>query len=89
MSSEATQHHAICPLCTRVVTKEGREDAASVVENHNDQMHDGDDVAQVVGPTRDDLNEFMDGVEEEHGPEVYGEIGAHIVDVDPWGVLNA
>jgi len=82
------QHHAVCPLCTRVVSKDTEGEAASVAESHNESRHGGDEVAQVVGPYREDLDEFMDAVKEKHGSDVYGEIGARIVDVDPWGVIN-
>lgn len=36
---------AICKECERVVLKDDSEEAKDVVDNHNDNMHDGDDVA--------------------------------------------
>lgn len=80
-------HHAICPTCVRVVTKELREDAAETVETHNDARHGGDSVARVVGPAKEDLDEFMDYVDAEFDDEIYDDIGSHIVETDPWGVL--
>lgn len=81
-------HVAVCPVCTRIVTRDDSDAVASIVENHNEQRHEGDRIARLVGPTEAELNEFMDYVREEHGTEVYGDIGAYIVENDPWGVLN-
>lgn len=79
-------HHAICPVCTSVSTKDTEEEAQEVVDNHNEARHDGEP-AQVVGPYREDLNEFMDEVKEEFDYDTYKDLGQHIVKVDPWGVL--
>jgi len=78
-------HHAVCPLCTRIVSKNDEDELADVVKYHNDARHNGEVVAEIV--TADDLDDFMDRVKARHGPEVYGELGAHIVEADPWGVL--
>lgn len=79
------QHHAICPLCVRVVSKLDRDELQDVIENHNEQRHDGNEVAEIV--SAEELDGFMDRVKSQHGMEVYEEIAPHIVDVDPWGVL--
>lgn len=81
-----SEHHAVCPLCIRIVTKDTESEAAEVVKNHNDKRHNGDHIARVVGPYKEDLNEFMSVVMKDYGSEVYGDIAAHIVKVDPWGV---
>lgn len=90
MSETATsqQHHAICPECVRIVSKDDSEDAGDVVESHNESRHNGAPVARVVGPYREHLNEFMDDMKEKYGvrSSTYEDIATHIVETDPWGV---
>lgn len=80
------KHHAVCPLCTRVVSKDGESAAEDVVESHNRTRHDGDPVAEVVGPHKEDLNEFVDRLRDEFAGEVHREMIRHIVKTDPWNV---
>lgn len=81
------QHHAICPLCESVASKDTEEEAQEVVDSHNDARHPDDEDARVVGPFREDLDEFMDEVKEEYGRETYSDVSSFIVSADPWGVL--
>lgn len=90
MTSDDTEyatrtHHAICPLCVRVVSKEDKEELEEVIHNHNVRRHDGDTTAEIVAA--EELDDFMDRVREKYNPEVRHEIGQHVVDVDPWGIL--
>jgi hypothetical protein len=81
-------NHAVCPLCVRVVTKSNREELEQVVFDHNDARHDGKDVARLVGPAQEDLNEFIDCVRDEFDRDTFEEISQHIVKQDPWEVLD-
>lgn len=38
---------AICKECKRVVLKDTETEAAEVVDNHNEQLHNGEDVAGI------------------------------------------
>lgn len=80
------EHHAVCPLCVTVSTKNTKQAATETAESHNEQRHDGDDVTCVAGPYREDLNALMDHVDENYDHDVYKDLGAHIVKVDPWDV---
>lgn len=82
------KHHAICPECTRIVSKNTEEEARDVVESHNDNRHGGDDVARVVGPYEEDLNAFVDYVRDEFDMDVFEQITSRIINKDPWGVLD-
>lgn len=80
------KHHAICPKCVRVVSKDEESEAQDVVEQHNDQLHDGEQIARVVGPYKEDLNEFIDEVRDEFDYNTFEKISQHIVKTDPWDI---
>lgn len=86
-SNSTESVRAACPLCTRIITRDEREELQEIIDHHNEQRHGGDDVAQIVANTTDALNEFMDDVREKHGSAVYREMGTHIVNADPWNLL--
>ena len=70
------------------MTREQSHEAAfETAEVHNDNLHDGERVARPVRPTEKSLNAFMAGVKRKYGQDVYGTIGATIVDADPFEVL--
>lgn len=83
-----SQHHAVCPPCARVVTRQSESEATDVVENHNDSQHSGDSVARVVGNSTEDLNDLMDNVRDGFDSEVRKDLIAEVMDVDPWGVSS-
>ncbi|UIP01721.1 hypothetical protein Hbl1158_17105 (plasmid) [Halobaculum sp. CBA1158] len=87
-SASNLRHHAICPDCVSVSSKDHEPDAQAVVRDHNEARHDGDDVARVVGPHPEDLNEFHEQIKEEFDWETVDEVTRLIVNADPWGVLS-
>lgn len=50
---------AICPECERVVLKDTEAEAWDVVDDHNKQMHDGEEVAGVCKWDVQSLSEMM------------------------------
>lgn len=76
---------AVCPKCVRIVDKDDADELNELIDNHNEQRHGGERVAQVVHPSL--LDEFMNDVKEEYGGQTHSELGTHIVEKDPWGIL--
>lgn len=85
---DESERLAACPLCVRTVKKDTQDEAEELVESHNDQRHDGNDVAKVLGPYKEDLNEFMDHVRKQYGTDTFERFARHIIKKDPWGVLD-
>jgi len=53
-----------CPDCGTSVRKEDAEEAAETIENHNEERHDGEQVAG-IGPNAMSLPEFSEEEKEE------------------------
>jgi hypothetical protein len=79
---------AVCPECVSIAIKDTKDEALDVVESHNEQQHDGDDVAWFLGPHPEDLVEFSKFLREEYSRDHRKQVGELVVGADPWGVLD-
>lgn len=60
-----TKHYAACSACTRIIPLGDKDRASMLVSSHNIAKHNGQQVAKVVGPTEEDVLEYLDYVEDE------------------------
>jgi len=80
------ERHAVCPRCEMIVTKDTEELAQKVVDQHNYARHSRKQAAEVVGPSSEDLEEYMNKMKREYGIEVYRDFALKLIEEDPWGV---
>lgn len=78
---------AVCPECVSIAIKDTKDEALEVAENHNEQQHEGDDVAWFLGPHPEDLVEFSQFLKQEYPRDHRKRVAEKVVDADPWGVL--
>lgn len=70
--------YTICGECERVIPHNSVEDAQEVVSDHNNKQHD-DGVARVI-ESIDQLDEYVEYLEEKHTQEKYSVIAALMVE---------
>lgn len=79
------QHHGVCPLCARVITRSDIDELGSIIANHNEQRHGGEEVARLVGSSTDELNELMDEARGNYDRQTYRELVNCVLKSDVWG----
>lgn len=77
-------HYATCPEHDRLIEKESEAAAESIVASHNESMHDGEEVAEVVEDTADAFNDLVDRVREEYRYDQYEDYIATLARRTPW-----
>lgn len=61
---DSEQVRAACPKCVRLLDCDSVDKAESLIESHNEGMHDGDEVGFVIHETVEDMAEFLNMVHE-------------------------
>jgi len=71
---------AICKECDRVVLKETEREAQEVVDSHNEQRHDGDDVAGVCAW---DVRSLPELIPDDPSPDMIAMLSETLGDMSP------
>lgn len=64
-----------CPECCSFASFDSPDDAEDSLSDHNESMHDGEDVAHTIEPdSEDSVNEFVDEAREQAPQKQYEEL---------------
>jgi hypothetical protein len=61
---DSEQVRAACPSCVRLLSCDSVEEAENLMDSHNENMHDGDEVGFVMHETVEEMAEFLERVHE-------------------------
>lgn len=68
---DSEQVRAACPSCVRLLSCDSVDEAEKLMDSHNENMHDGEDIGFVIHETVEEMAEFLEQVHEEATEEQY------------------